>query len=373
MTVQSLQLTADLLRARAGGLARYVDGLARTLDAFAPTRVVGIGGTNGGHPAAAVTSPLPLRLKTVRRRVRDLINDTDVIASHFALYAVSVLDLLRARPHVLHFHGPWASESAAEGAGALSVAAKRFVERRVYATADRAITLSKSFAKILIEDYRVPEESVRVIPGGIELPTSPLVDRSAARVQLGWPADRPIVVCVRRLARRMGLDVLIDAARIVRQSHPDVLFAIAGKGAIQRELEEQIEAASLLNHVRLLGFVPDELLPLAYAAADLSVVPSQAFEGFGFVTLESLVQGTPVLVTPVGGLPEVVTALDTSLIMPGSDSRSIGDAVSRALSTPARLPCRNRCRAYAVDHFGWPGIADRVLDVYREAIATCGK
>lgn len=366
--VRNLHLSADLLQARAGGLARYVDGLVRGLAPLAHARVVGIGHADDPNSAATAEDSLPRRLRCIRRRVVEALPETDVVASHFALYALGCVDILRKHPHVVHFHGPWATESAAEGAGRLSVAAKRFVERRVYATADRAITLSRAFARILIDDYRVPEEIVRIIPGGIDLPTAPLIDRLIARHQLGWPSDRPIVLCVRRLARRMGLDVLIDAADHVRRSHPDVLFHLAGKGAIQGELQARIDSAGLGDHVKLLGFVPDDQLPLAYAAADLSVVPSQALEGFGLITLESLVQGTPVIVTPIGGLPEVVTGLDPALVLPYRHAQGIAEGIVTALAQPSRLPPRERCRQYAVEHFGWPTIAGRVMNVYREAL-----
>lgn len=370
MTTRTLQLSADLFRARAGGLARYVDGLERGLSSIAPTRVVGIGPDGDRDAAADADVPLLRRLYAVRGRVRDALPETDLIASHFALYAIGCADLLRKRPHVVHFHGPWATESAAEGGGRFSVTTKRFVERRVYATAGRAITLSHAFAKILVQDYCVPEEIVRVIPGGIDLPAAPPHDRSAARRKLGWPTDRPIVLCVRRLARRMGLDVLIDAAAIIRRRHPDVLFLLAGKGAVRDELQKRIESAGLGQHVNLLGFVPDNELALAYAAADLSIVPTQALEGFGLITLESLVQGTPVLVTPVGGLPEVVSGLDPTLVMQGKDADTIADSICGALTSPSTLPDPGRCRSYVVEHFGWPRIAQRVMDVYREAVET---
>lgn len=365
---RSLHLSADLLQARAGGLARYVDGLTRGLAPRAPARVIGIGHADDPNSAATAQDSLLTRLRAIRLRVVAAQPEADVIASHFALYAIGCVDLLRKRPHVVHFHGPWATESAAEGAGRVSVAAKRFVERRVYATADRAITLSHAFAKILIEEYRVPEHLVRVIPGGIDLPTAALTDRLTAREHLGWTSDRPIVLCVRRLARRMGIDVLIDAAAIVSERYPDVLFHLAGKGAIQSELQVRIDAAGLQEHVKLLGFVPDEQLALAYAAADISVVPSQALEGFGLITLESLVQGTPVIVTPIGGLPEVVTGLDPALVLPYRHAQGIAEGVCNALAAPSRLPTREACRAYAVDHFGWPTIAGRVMTVYREAL-----
>ena len=291
-----------------------------------------------------------------------------VIASHFALYALPVLDVLKRVPHVVHFHGPWAGESAAEGSGRLSVAAKRFVEKRVYATAGRAIVLSNAFKRILVDDYGVDEQKVVVIPGGIDVPTKTMPDRRESRERLGWPTDRPIVFCVRRLARRMGIDVLIDAISIVKRSHPDVLVMIAGKGQQQSELQSKIDAASLADHVRLLGFVPDDELPIAYAAADLSVVPSQSLEGFGLVTIESLVQGTPVLVTPVGGLPEVVEGLDPLLILESSRSDAIAGGISNVLSNLSSLPTREACRAYAVEHFAWPTIAGRVARVYEQAI-----
>lgn len=371
---RSLQVSGDLLRARAGGLARYVDGLSRGLaplerglSPIASTRVVGVGHADDPDAAATAGDSLLTRLRAIRSRVVAALPETDVIASHFALYAIGSLDLLRKWPHVVHFHGPWATESAAEGSGRLAVAAKRFVEKRVYATADRAITLSRAFANILIDDYRVPAELVHIIPGGIDVPTSPLTDRSAARAQLGWSNDRPIVLCVRRLARRMGIDVLIEAAALVRERHPDALLYIAGKGGLREELQARIESAGLQEHVKLLGFVPDDQLALAYAAADFTVVPSQTLEGFGLITLESLVQGTPVLVTPVGGLPEVVTGLDPALVLGAKDAAALAEGMAAALASPTRLPSRDRCRAYAADHFAWPAIARRVMDVYRAA------
>lgn len=367
--IRSHHLSADLLQSRAGGLARYVDGLVRSLSVNSPVTLTGIGEVGSPGVIDAKASLLN-RVLAVRRFVTQHLPEIDLLASHFALYAAGCLDLLGKRPHVVHFHGPWASESAAEGAGRVSTFAKRVVERRVYATADRAITLSSAFARILVNEYRVPEEIVRVIPGGIDLPTAPMPSRVESRNRLGWPTDRPIVLCVRRLARRMGLDVLIEAAAVLRKSCPDALIYIAGKGQIQAELQARIESAGLCQNVKLLGFVPDDQLSLAYAAADVSIVPSQSLEGFGLVTLESLVQGTPVLVTPVGGLPEVVSDLSPLLVLEHSNADAIAAGLREAIVDPGTLPSRETCRDYAVSRFSWPRIAERVLGVYTEAASV---
>src|SRR5207249_11624167 len=59
-----------------------------------------------------------------------------------------------------------------------------------------------------------------------------------------------------------------------------------------------------------LGFIPDETLPSYYHAADVFVLPTRELEGFGLVTVEALACGTPVLGTPVGATPEVLSGLE---------------------------------------------------------------
>ena len=138
---------------------------------------------------------------------------------------------------------------------------------------------------------------------------------------------------VRRLARRMGLENFIDAVDQLRKKEPSILAVLAGTGPLANELAALVEQKQLQEHVKLAGFVPDADLPLAYRAADLSVVPSIALEGFGLIVLESLAAGTPVVVTPVGGLPEVVSGLFPELILEGS-------LTGRTRRRFGRAPCR---------------------------------
>ena len=80
----------------------------------------------------------------------------------------------------------------------------------------------------------------------------------------------------------------------------------------------------MANHVRMLGSSRDADLPLYYRAADLSVVPTVALEGFGLVAAESLAAGCPALVTPVGGLPSVVADLSPDLVLEDATPDSAG-------------------------------------------------
>jgi glycosyltransferase involved in cell wall biosynthesis len=167
----------------------------------------------------------------------------------------------------------------------------------------------------------------------------------------------------------MGLENLIAAIDIVRREVPDILLKIAGRGMLQEPLARQIEALGLGNNVSLAGFVRDEDLPYFYRAADLSIVPTVALEGFGLIAAESLAAGTPCLVTPVGGLPEVVSALSPDLVLRSPAAADIAATLGAVLAGKLILPDETRCRAYAAENFDWKIIAARVAEVYRQAAA----
>ncbi len=357
-----------------GGLNRVFFNLARALPeaGVAVRGLVAARVAGGGVEAfAPMASPLPERLLAARSGiVRALAEaDPDLVASHFALYTAPALDRLRARPLVVHFHGPWAAETAAEGGNGLAVRVRRAVERAVYRRADRLIVLSEAFRDVAVRDYGVHPDRVRIVPGGVEAARFALpLSRVEARDRLGWPQDRPVVLAVRRLAHRMGLENLVDATAALRRAVPDVLVLVAGGGRLAGPLQERIAAAGLGAHVRLLGFVPDADLPLAYRAADLSVVPTAALEGFGLVAAESLAAGTPALVTPVGGLPEVVRGLAPGLVLPGSDAATLADGLAAALTGRLPLPTDEACRRWAAAHYDWSVVARQTRAVYEEAL-----
>lgn len=294
-----------------------------------------------------------------------------LVASHFALYALPVLDQLRRFPLVTHFHGPWALESSAEGDARVAVLAKLGIEQLVYRRSDRIIAMSDAFRDILIRRYRLPECKIDMVPNGVATAAFDLVlSRDAARQRLGWEPGRPTVFTVRRLVRRMGLDRLIDAwAEMRAQGHGlDAVLHIAGKGPERQALERQATELGLVACIRFDGLISDEVLRLSYRAADLTVIPTASLEGFGLIAAESLAAETPVLSTPVGGLPEVVSGLSSAMVLGGTTVRDIAAGLSETLADPARMPSAASCRDYAQRTYDWSVIAPKVAAVYRSAL-----
>src|SRR5262249_6843879 len=220
-----------------------------------------------------------------------------------------------------------------------------------------------------VSRHGLDPEQVTILPPGVDLERFRPGPREAARRRLGLPLDRPIVLTVRRLTPRMGLDRLIRAAALVADRVPECLLLIGGKGPWRPQLESLIAKLGLEGNVRLLGFIPDEALPLYYQAADLFVLPSIAAEGFGLVTLDALACDLPVLGTPAGGIVEVLSAIDPELLFPDTSPEAMAphiltwlERVQRGASSAQAFSCRAR----VAEHFNWETSLER-LEVLFEA------
>lgn len=310
--------------------------------------------------------PLLPRLRLTRRNfLKRKMVQPNAINLHFALYSLPLMQVLpKGVPITFTFHGPWALESEREGASQLSVLMKKWMEKRVYHQCDRFIVLSKAFGEILHQHYQIPWQQINIIPGGVDLDRfQSNIPREQARKQLNFPQNRHILFTPRRLVNRMGIDVLLNAIAKIKLKIPDIWLAIAGKGKLQETLEHQATELGLSDNIRFLGFVPDEQLPIAYQAADLTVVPSQSLEGFGLILLESLACGTPVLCTPVGGMPEILEPFSPELITASIEAEAIAQKLEALLTGEISLPSRTVCRDYAAKNFNWQKIAREVRQV----------
>jgi glycosyltransferase involved in cell wall biosynthesis len=353
-----------------GGLDRYFRSLFEAM----PDPLGVVIGPRDDAPASVTAvagpgSPLPRRLLLYRRAARAAEADADVIDAHFALYAAGPLLLgpRRRLPVVFHFQGPWARESVAAGDGSrLRWAIRHRLERRVLRRADAHVTLSRAFARLLLEEYGVSPWEVHVIGPGVELERFTPGPRAEARSRLGVGEDAFLAASIRRLVPRTGVDGLLDAWERVADSLPaGSVLLVVGDGPMREELTERAGRPPLAGRVRVMGRLSDEQLVEVYRAADVAVVPSVSVEGFGLVVLEAAACGTPSIVTDVGGLPEVAGGLDPSLVVPALDPAALAERLGAAAR--GALPDRRLTRSYA-ERFAWPGVAERHLRLYERLL-----
>ena len=194
--------------------------------------------------------------------------------------------------------------------------------------ARRVITVSEFSRAELATLLGLDPECVSVVPGGVSGAFSPRADAERTRAALGL--TRPYVLCVASHTARKNLAALVPAARALAREGVEV--AVAGGH------RPQFAAESGLSGLRLLGHLPDALLPGLYAGAEAFALPSH-YEGFGLPVLESMACGTPVVAAATAALPETCGG---AALLVAPDGEVVRDTLLALLADPAE---RARLRA----------------------------
>lgn len=248
-------------------------------------------------------------------------------------------------------------------------ASKPFIRMAEYQALRRATVIlvrsqfMKNEMRCLYKD--IDPTKIALIPLAVDtVRFSFTTDPKAVRKRLGLPEDRIVLLTVRRLVARMGLENLVDAMRLVVEKHPKVLLLIGGKGYLENALRERIRSLGLERYIQLLGFIPEEMLPGYYQAADLFVLPTSELEGFGLATIEALSCGTPVVATPVGANPEVVGPLGSEFLCKDKTAEAIAERIIWWLDQGISTEVRQKCREYCVSRFTVEFVVASLEDIF---------
>jgi phosphatidylinositol alpha-mannosyltransferase len=281
--------------------------------------------------------------------------------------------LFAFRPDVVHAHEPftpstsmWATLSspapvvATFHAGAersllfdLAAPVLRIMARRIdvrIAVSERAA----AFARARLGG------AFQVVPNGLDV----------ASFAASEPADLDRgrrLLFVGRLDRRKGFPVAVEAFRLLVERHPDIRLIVAGDG------KERAAAARLKPPVRdrvtMLGTVPRDQLPRYFAACDLLVAPSLSGESFGYVLLEAMAAGLPVVASRIPGYDEVVRDGREGFLVPSGDPRAVADAAAKVIDDPALARTMAHAGRTTAAQYDWAVVAGQIEAAYREALA----
>ena len=182
----------------------------------------------------------------------------------------------------------------------------------------------------------VSSDRVTVVHEGIDIDPwrDVLTTRAEARGALDVPQDAFVVACPATLRPRKGQRVLIDAfAAVVRESTTPAVLLLAGGGPDADRLRGHARDRGLGNMVRVLG--PVRPVTPVFAAADVLAMPSFN-EGLANACLEGSAAGLPLVVSDVGGLPEIVAHGETGFVVPPGDDVALASALVELAQAPER-------------------------------------
>jgi glycosyltransferase involved in cell wall biosynthesis len=264
--------------------------------------------------------------------------------------AIGAVALARALPQrfrprvVVELHGDWRSASRLYGGAG---------RERFAALADDLATAALRRADRVRVIGEFTEELARRagFDGPIDrFPTFSEYDLFLDEPPTG-PPETDSVLFVGALERVKGVDVLLDAWRLIRDRRPGARLVIVGRGSMETEVRRR---AAGEPDVEIVGPVPREALRELLDAARVVVLPSRS-EGLGRVALEASARARPVVASRVGGIPELVEDGETGLLVQPEDAAALAAAVVRILDDPAAATAmgeRGRRRALSLDPAG---------------------
>ncbi|MBI4743351.1 MAG: glycosyltransferase family 4 protein [Actinobacteria bacterium] len=237
--------------------------------------------------------------------------------------------------------------------------------------ADRIITISETSKKDLVDYYNVAEEKISVIPLAVDLNKykkiePEIVSQSIKKYQI----NSKFILYLGAIEPRKNLINLVKAfGELKKHNKIDHKLVIAGgrrkesKSDYFENLLKNIKELGLTSNVVFLGYIEDNDIPFLYNAADIFIFPS-LFEGFGLPPLEAMACGTPVIVSNIPSLMEIVS--DGALVIDPADPDDIAQAIFQILSDVNLSKSLSEKGIKQAAKFSWRNTAQKTLEVYQD-------
>jgi glycosyltransferase involved in cell wall biosynthesis len=313
--------------------------------------------------------PYPIPNVTSYKPFLESVKSSDLIHAHGHPYLSSLLAAKLAKkyakPFVLTQHNTFIEYGrfwdTVERLNDLAVG------KSVLKEADKILVVSNA-TKRYVSSLGADPEKITVLYNGVDMERfKPLTGvKDAIRKKLGIPKNAVVVITVRRLVYKNGVDTLIGSAQIAIKKNPRLVFLVVGEGPDFAQVKARIEQSGIGNNLRLAGFVSDDDLPLYYNAADFFVLPSKSGEGLPLVALEAMACGLPVVATNVGGISEIM-ADDYGKVVPPDNPLALAEAVID-LSHKDISAVKNALRTLIKQKYSWDSNVEKLLGIYEELI-----
>jgi len=282
---------------------------------------------------------------------------------------------------LIHAHFTWPS-------GAVSVELKKQLDIPVVITEHTHISLrkelkrkNKSYMRTLklcdaiirinkgdifqFVDAGVLSEKVFYVPNGYSSTKYKITSMDDCRDLLGLAKSKKIILNISRLYDEKGQKYLIESIKKLLVNPTDILLFIGGSGPLKDKLQLQIHKTNLQDHVQLVGFISDGLMPIWMNACDLFVLPSLS-ESFGIVQIEAMACGKPVVATRNGGSEDIIVNEKLGTLVDPKDVDGLAKAISKALATEWD---QEYIRMYA-ERYTWENIAREIVGVYIKVLGN---
>jgi glycosyltransferase involved in cell wall biosynthesis len=233
--------------------------------------------------------------------------------------------------------------------------------------ADAAVAISDYTAGMLREASAKLREIV-LIPNGVEVAQFATSVPRPANIA-DFIRSKSYLLFLGRLDRRKGIDVLLEAMRLLH-GQCDLDLLVAGRGPEGPALEALSMRLGLAGQVHFIGQTTGQQKLWLLQNGLCTIVPSRTWEAFGVVAVESLAAGRPVIASQLPGLADLIQPERTGLLVPPESPQSLAEAIRQIFLNRQRSDEWGRAARRFAQAYDWRNIAQRHLDLFEELIAT---
>lgn len=274
-------------------------------------------------------------------------------------------------PTVIHLHGPLVMLAHTllwpELTSKLYKVGSQLEETTLH-LADAVYSSSECSADWCTQHYGLERQEIPCLHTGVN-------------IELFYPRDieknaRTTVIFVGKIVENKGIVLLLEAVCRLANEYPDLKLEIVGRG--EDKIIEKLHKIALHykcpDIFELAGFVEKEDLPTYLSRAHLFAAPSRFEGGPGFVYLEAMACGLPVIGCSGSGATEIVNDGDTGLLIPPDDINALTNALAKLLADPVKREVMGkRALAYVREHSDSKQCVQSIADYYQSVIKKCRK
>jgi len=250
------------------------------------------------------------------------------------------------------------------------------VEERLVKISNHVIACSESMKKEIQGLFGVKAE-ISVIPNGIDTSKFDFfIDKEAIKEKFCGQSSTKMILFLGRLVYQKGVNVLMGAMPMIlflySRVKRDVKLVIVGEGPMRKQLEKDANYLDVPKNVVFTGYLDDYTVRSLLKAADVVVVPS-LYEPFGIVALEAMAAKTPVVVSDIGGLSEIINT-EESVKVPPDTSESLAKSIVKIQSNEydgkievGEMIEKGFKKALSLN---WDNISETTIGVYVKVLAS---
>ena len=323
-------------------------------------------------PRSRDISSLWICLKVARRNPPDVIYERS-----FSPKIGMVVSKILRKPLVVEINGIVDEEAKIQGKKASEL--RSLIGKKMrgffFRQANKMVAVTTGIKKELVNSYKIPPNSIEVIPNGANTDIFKPMDQEKVRVELCLSNEFKYVCFVGNLAPWQGVEYLIQAAPRILKTCPDAHFLIVGDGQMKNEWMESTQKLEVSENFIFTGSIPFVQVPLYINASDVCVAPFVLARNdkIGLSPLkvyEYMACGKTVVASRISGVSDLLKESSGGIAITPEKPDELADTVIKLLQNEdIRKQMGINGREYVVENYSWARVVKKVADVCENVIS----